>query len=486
MAKIDYSSNEGNQIVKPNRVAIFAQLIWMIKSRYYICCVLSMLVAAPFTTVLAATATVSVTINCLGGPPCLITPSLVPQIVIIGTTKNITWTANYSGAPNEGKGFYITDVITKNKIALSTSLAQGMNSGNYWLSAGTYSINASDNSPNGMGSGTYTIEYNPGSTGEPHITTINGVHYDFQSAGEFTFLRQPKDMEIQVRQTPVATNGATCVSINSAVAARVGSHRVTYEPNLNGIPDPNGLQLRVDGKLVELGRQGIDLSHRGRVTKTEVAGGIRIDFYDGSYLLVTPGWWTSQKKWYLNLNFVPNSDDGIGIAGAIDPDNWLPKLPDGSSMGPLPQTPHDRYVAINQKFADAWRVTDKNSLFDYAPGTSTKTFTNRSWPSEFPPCDVEGITPAEPIAENIAKLLSQEIKGGEFANCVYDVMVTGNPGFATTYALSQSVVANARPRGSIEESIPSKFNSISIFVGLLLGLLISLLVFLVWRKKIKP
>lgn len=486
MTKIDSSSNVGNQIVKPNYKAILAQVVWMIKSRYYKCCILLMLVTAPYTAALATTTTVSVTINCLGGPPCLITPSPVPQIVIIGTDKYISWTANYSGAGNEGKSFYITNVSSMTKIALSTNLAPGMNSGNYWLSAGTYSINASDNSPNGMGSGTYTIEYNPASTGDPHITTINGVHYDFQSAGEFTFLRQPKNMEIQVRQTPVATNGATCVSINSAVAARVGKHRVTYEPNLNGIPDPSGLQLRVDGKLVELGRKGIDLSQRGRVTKTEVAGGIRIDFYDGSYLVVTPGWWADQQKWYLNLSFIPNSDDGFGIAGAIKPDNWLPNLPDGSSMGPLPKNPHDRYVAINHKFADAWRVNDKNSLFDYAPGSSTNTFTNRSWPSEFPPCAVEGITPAEPIAENIAKLLSQEVRGGEFENCVYDVMVTGNPSFATTYALHQSVVANAQSREAIKERIPLVFNLKSVFIGILLGLLISLLVFIVWRKKVKP
>ena len=38
----------------------------------------------------------------------------------------------------------------------------------------------------------------------------------------------------------------------AAVAARVGKHRVTYEPNLSGVPDPSGLQLRVDGTLTTL------------------------------------------------------------------------------------------------------------------------------------------------------------------------------------------------------------------------------------------
>jgi lysyl endopeptidase len=109
----------------------------------------------------------------------------------------------------------------------------------------------------------------PGNTGtlnldgDPHIITANGVHYDFQGAGEFISLRDPDGLEIQTRQAPIATTFnpgpdahdglATCVSLNSAVAAHVGKHRVAYEPNLNGVPDPSGLQLRVDGTLKTLG-----------------------------------------------------------------------------------------------------------------------------------------------------------------------------------------------------------------------------------------
>ncbi len=148
-------------------------------------------------------------------------------------------------------------------------------------------------------------------------------------------------------------------------------------------------------------------------------------------------------------------------------------------MGPLPQTSHDRYVGLNQKFGDAWRVTDANSLFDYASGTSTSTFTNRSWPPERPPCEVPGTTPAEPIAENLARAACQAVRGGENANCVYDVMVTGNPGFAPTYALSQGLVADA-----VSETAPSRL--IWILLGLLLGVLIALMICLLRRKRARP
>jgi lysyl endopeptidase len=104
--------------------------------------------------------------------------------------------------------------------------------------------------------------------GDTHITAANGVHYNFQGAGEFVSLRDPGGDEIQTRQTAVSTTFigedpydglTTCVSLNTAVAARVGEHRVTYEPDFSGTPDPTGLQLRIDGVLTTLGLFGREL-----------------------------------------------------------------------------------------------------------------------------------------------------------------------------------------------------------------------------------
>ena len=44
-----------------------------------------------------------------------------------------------------------------------------------------------------------------GLDGDPHITTLDGTHYDFQGAGEFVALRDAGGAEIQVRQAPIAT-----------------------------------------------------------------------------------------------------------------------------------------------------------------------------------------------------------------------------------------------------------------------------------------
>jgi hypothetical protein len=286
--------------------------------------------------------------------------------------------------------------------------------------------------------------------GDPHMTTFNAVDYDFQGAGEFVYLRNGAGLEIQTRQKPIATAGSTppnphtglssCVSVNTAVAARVANHRVTLQPA--GTPsEQNRLELRIDGRVRTLNADGIKLSGGGRVIRSAVGTGIEIFFPDKTRLIATANFWTSQNTWYMNVD-VLNTTGREGIIGAIAPGGWLPLLPDGTPMGPRPASLHQRYVDLNQRFADAWRVTNSTSLFDYAPGTSTATFTNRSWPPENPPCTIPGSTipPAKPMDPQRAQELCRPIKDERMrTQCVFDVTFTGEPGFAKTYQITQQV-----------------------------------------------
>ena len=298
--------------------------------------------------------------------------------------------------------------------------------------------------------------------GEPHLTTMDGVHYDFQSAGEFVALRDGNGLEIQTRQAPGSTATpyvnpytglAVCVSINTAVAARVGKHRVTYQPSLSGAPD---LQLSVDGVAAALGPQGINLGPDGRIMKTSGEGsGIEIDFPDGTVLIMASDYWVAESKWFINLR-VYRSRAADGIMGALaTTDSWLPALPDGTSVGELPPTLHQRYIDLYKTFAKRWRVTDATSLFDYAPGTSTATFTLDDWPSENPPCVASGRPPAAPLNEETAQNLCLAVTDKfRKANCVFDVMLTGEPAFAKAYLTSDRIEA-----ASTQTSVDSDRNS---------------------------
>ena len=64
------------------------------------------------------------------------------------------------------------------------------------------------------------------SNGDPHLTSLDGLHFDFQAAGEFVLARSRSgDLEVQARQEPWAQS--RFVTINTQVAMKVAGRRVT-------------------------------------------------------------------------------------------------------------------------------------------------------------------------------------------------------------------------------------------------------------------
>jgi hypothetical protein len=298
----------------------------------------------------------------------------------------------------------------------------------------------------------------PSTWGDPHLTTIDGVRYDFQSAGEFVLLRDP-GMEIQARHMPVQTEGpvgpdahtglTSCVSIMTAVAVRVGPHRITYQMN----PElREGLELRVDGKPVQLGTELL-LSAGGRIIRTPSQGGIQIESPGGSRIIITVDWWAHYQVWYMNVS-VQQARATEGLLGAIGPGNWLPALSDGTRLGPRPASLYDRYVDLYEKFEDSWRVTDTSSLFDYPAGFSTASYTLKHWPEyKAESCKVTEVPPGIPVAEALPSIPMEQ--AFEFCRdvkhevrrqqCAQDVAGTGDPIFARTFVESEKVEANIHP-----------------------------------------
>jgi Bacterial Ig-like domain (group 3)/Repulsive guidance molecule (RGM) C-terminus len=325
--------------------------------------------------------------------------------------------------------------------------------------------------------------------GDPHVHTVNGVAYDFQSVGEFTLLLDGNRMEIQVRQTPVPTanpakdahSGLTeCVSINTAVAVRMGPHRIALQQG----PERERLEFYVDGKAANMPTDGIDLgSSRVTTFAADGATGIRVDFEDGTVVLITPTLWAANNVWYLDVSVSHTSADE-GVMGFIPKGSWLPRLRNGVDVGPMPASLHDRYVTLYKTFADSWRVTDKTSLFVYAPGTSTATFTDPDWPAEKLPCNLKpqfqipGVQVHQGMPVDRAETICRVVTDKDlYQNCVFDVATTGDELFAQAYVFAQELrlygtsVKIACHQGptrahlpSVKADVPAQPGVLSVFV----------------------
>jgi FtsP/CotA-like multicopper oxidase with cupredoxin domain len=302
-----------------------------------------------------------------------------------------------------------------------------------------------------------------GDTGDPHLTTTNGKHYDFQAVGEFTLLRDFDSLEIQARQTPVATaapildpySGLTsCVSINTAVAAQLLDHRLAFQP-IPGAPSETGKRLAVllDGRAADIGQAGLNLGPGARVIPYPLSNGARsyeIDYPDSTVLTVTPWFWDAHQVWLLNVS-ISRTPAYLGVMGDIPQSTWLPTLPIGTTLGPKPASLAGRYVALYKKFASAWRVTDQTSLFVYAPGTSTATFSDPNWPPKSGPCKVNrkfGSALAKPAGPTINPAKAERICAlvtvkKLHVDCVFDVSATGDPKVAQSYLQAQELALRA-------------------------------------------
>ena len=265
-----------------------------------------------------------------------------------------------------------------------------------------------------------------GSNGDPHLTTINSYRYDFQGAGEFTLLRS-KDgsLEIQTRQEPYTTNGTPRVATNTALAVKVGGHRVGVYTTTAG------LQAKLDGAVLDATKT-TDLGGGARVAP--YTGGLEIDFADGTKL-----WALSVGQYGVNAEISPSDalrSSGVGLLGSVVPGGLgVPALPDGTRL-PVAADTHQRNAVMYGRYADAWRVTDTTTLFDYDTGKSTSTYTQKGFPA-----DTADVTYADMTAQQraagataCAAITDQQLNDA----CVFDVGVSGQSGFSDSYKLMQT------------------------------------------------
>ncbi|MCB1209094.1 MAG: VWD domain-containing protein, partial [Verrucomicrobiales bacterium] len=246
-----------------------------------------------------------------------------------------------------------------------------------------------------------------GGMGEPHYLTRDGTPFSSQAVGEFVLVDNASRQTIQVRTQP--WRDSKRASAITAMAFQVGGNRV---------------EVRVDGTVLIDGHEAPagamiqgDLANGGAVgvwRRVDVLVGAVVVWPDFSICWITP-----RESWLdFALQFASPDKAQRGLLGSNDgdPSNDLTSR-DGSIASALKE---DEIA----KFVDSWRVTKEGSLFTYAPGESTTTYTQRDFPKDKSPAI---ITPE--IDAACAHLPEGPLR--QFAQT--DLALTGHQAFLDSY-----------------------------------------------------
>ncbi|HBB30659.1 MAG TPA: hypothetical protein DDZ80_30475 [Cyanobacteria bacterium UBA8803] len=307
--------------------------------------------------------------------------------------------------------------------------------------------------------------------GDPHLVTFDGIKYDHHAVGEFILAKSTDgNFEIQVREASVPSSSQ--VALNTAAAMKVGNTRVAFY--VKDFPDSDTTNpLRVDGKPTVIQGGSLSLPGGGTITQVNQGSyivewttgervGVKVDNFGSSALLdINPALPQTRQGQIIGLlgNFNGNPDDDLKSRdGKVLPPqstinqvsqitqnltNWVPI--------PLNQVESLFLEQLHKQFGDSWRISQQESLFDYAPGKNTESFTNRAFPNGFQvlrmllPAQVQ----AAEAACRQAGVPSERLEG-----CLFDVGVTGNADFAKVAANALTNIVKDRVQQEIRDRIP--------------------------------
>jgi hypothetical protein len=277
------------------------------------------------------------TVGVSGGIPASFvnTAGVLASALLGPRPGQVPWVSFYEQRP-EGAGFLGSPILGTYSAAFATyqlATSIGPISGATRFFSGGMSF-PTTNGDFILTSVAATSTFTATAVGDPHFTTYDGIHYDYQGIGDFLLTRSTIDeFDVQVRTWPL--NDGAPVTIMSEAAVMVCEHNVTFDID----------RASAGGSFVWLDGAPTSLSIASPVL---TLGTCKIDELSPEHYQVV--WNTGE------MLDVTNNETYLDLSSQL---SWIDGL--GSMEGLL----------SSDLTPDVWRVTDGTSLFDLAPEPTT-------------------------------------------------------------------------------------------------------------------